>query len=1098
MKRLLTLLVLSMLVSAGIYAQTTVQGTVTDPSGEPLIGVTVAAKGTNIGTITDIDGKYSLVVPQEAAELTFTYTGYETFDVVLSGQTVADVTMNEGVALDEIVVTGYAVTSKRQATGAVSTVAAKELQAIPSGNVEQQLQGRAPGVTVITNGQPGTTSIIRVRGFTSFGGNQPLYVIDGVPSTTIDFLSPDDIESTSVLKDAATASIYGARAANGVIVIQTKRGSRKNEPLRVQYNGLIGITTPGEGQPILSPLQDAQKAREAIIRTTEINNRLNGTNDEPDLSHPQYDLSSPDVRLPDFLKVGTASGVFGSVDLEAERANYNIDPNAGPLYQVIRANPDGTDWYDAITRNALISRHTLGFMGSGEAARFYVSLSAQNQEGILLEQDFARYNFRANSEFDLGDRVRIGNNLQFTYRSARGLIGGGLGSGVARSENAILSAFRMNPIIPVFDEFGGYAGTTAPGFNNARNPVAEREGQANNRNFDTRAFGNLYAEVDVTDWLTLRSSVGGTFLSYQGRSYNRLQYENSENNSSFGYNEFQGYFTDFVITNIARFDYSFDNVHNFTGLVGIEALEVGRGRNSSGNGINPFSTSIDFVSLNTVQNRQVFSNFGYGTRFDSQFGQVNYNYDNKYYVSGTLRRDGVSLLSSDDRYGIFPAISAAWRVTSEDFMKNQNFITDLKIRGGWGEMGNINNVDPNNRFNLFGTSLGASSYDINGTNTSAAEGFFASRVGNPNARWETSVTTNIGFDATFGNGNFELIADLWRKESNGLLVQVPLPQVTGSFASAPSVNIGDMENSGIDLSMIYRNSIGDDFNYEVTLNGGFLKNEIVKFTDDVDFFDRFGTRISGPVVRNQVGNSLASFFGYQVEGLFQETDFTTNADGLLVQADGIPVQDGAAPGRFRFQDNNGRDENGELTGMPDGVINEADRTILGSAVPDFTGGFNLRLEYKGFDLNTYLYASVGNEVYNNSKWFTDFYPTFTGAAVSTRVLDSWTPQNTDTDVPVYENVANFSTSQQSNSYYVEDGSYLRLVNLSIGYNFADDLFNGAMRNARVAIAANNLFTITGYDGLDPAVGGAADVDFGIDVGNYPVTRAYNLSFGVEF
>ena len=290
------------------------------------------------------------------------------------------------------------------------------------------------------------------------------------------------------------------------------------------------------------------------------------------------------------------------------------------------------------------------------------------------------------------------------------------------------------------------------------------------------------------------------------------------------------------------------------------------------------------------------------------------------------------------------------------------------------------------------------------------------------------------------------------------------------------------------MALTYRDKFNSDFGFEVTLNGALLKNEITKFTDEVTFFDGFGTRITGPVVRNQVGRSLATFFGYQVEGIFQTQS----------EVDGAPMQPGAAPGRFRFQDNNSRDEDGELTGVPDGIVDEADRTFLGSAVPDFTGGLNLRLTYSNFDLTTFLYTSIGNEVYNNSKWFTDFYGTFKGASVSTRVLESWRPENPNAEVPIYETASNFSTSQQSSSYYVEDGSYLRMQNLTLGYTFGNDAFGGNFNNIRVAVSANNLFTITGYDGLDPAVGGAADTDFGIDVGNYPVTRSFNFSASLNF
>ena len=1080
MKRLLSLIV-ALCCTAVMYGQTTVTGTITDPDGFPLVGATVLAKGTTVGTVADFDGNYSITVPEDVTELEFSYTGYQTQSVIVGDQVVLDVTMNEGVALDEIVVTGYSVTTKRQTTAAISTVSTEELSAVPSGNVEQQLQGRAPGVTVITNGQPGTTSIIRIRGFGSFGGNQPLYIVDGVPIDNIEFLSPDDIEATSVLKDASSASIYGARAAGGVIVIQTKRGSQSPSPLRVSYDGLVGFTDPGNGQEILTPQQDAEKTFEAL------RNEGLMPGDEG-WGHPQYGNGATPV-LPDFIMVGDEAGVVGDIDLAAQRELYNIDARSGALYQVMRANKEGTDWYDAITRTGILQRHTLGFQGSTDAARYYVGVSAQVQEGILLYNDLERYTFRVNTEFNVGSRVRIGENLQFTYRSARGQFGDGGGAGLADDENSILGAFRMHPLIPVYDEFGGFAGTRAAGFNNPRNPVAEREGVKDNQNFSGAGFGNLYAEFDPIESITLRSSIGGRFLQYNGNFYNRQTYENSENNASFGYGEFQGYFFDWTFTNTARFTQSFDQ-HNFNLLVGVEALSTGNGRTSGASGINPFSRSLDFINLSNVNQPQnaANSNILVPSKFFSIFGSLNYNWNDRYYFTAVLRRDGASRFGANNRYGTFPAFSAAWRVTSEPFMQNQSFFTDLKIRGGWGQMGNSNNVNANNRFFTYNQSQGGSSYPIGGGNNSSEVGFFLNRIGTETASWEASTSTNIGFDATILKGKVDIVADVWRRTTDDLLVGLALPAVNGPNAQAPVVNVGSMLNEGIDAAITYRDKFNNDFGFELTVNGAVLHNEITKFTDDIDFFDGFGTRINGAVVRNEVGRSLSSFFGYQVIGLFQSEDEVANA----------PTQQDAAPGRFRFEDNNGRDEDGELTGQPDGQITEADRTFLGSAVPDFTGGLTLSLNYKGFDLTSYLYTSIGNEIYNNSKWFTDFYGTFRGASVSTRVLDSWTPENRDTDVPIYEAAANFSTSTQSTSYYVEDGSYLRMQNLTLGYTLPSTTFGGAFERIRFAVSANNLFTLTGYDGLDPAVGGSADTDFGIDVGNYPVTRSYNFQLSFDF
>jgi TonB-linked SusC/RagA family outer membrane protein len=1075
------LLVLFLLVgTSALLAQRRVTGTIRDESG-PLPGVNILVKGTTTGTASDENGTFELNVPEGATTLVISATGYSTQEVALGTSDVLDIALEEDqIALSEVVVTGYTVENRRQQTGAVSTVKSRDLTAIPSGNVEQQLQGRVAGVTVITNGQPGTTSQIRVRGFGSFGGNEPLYVVDGVPVGGIDFLAPDDIESTTVLKDAPSASIYGARAAGGVIVITTKKGQRGAKRLNVTYDGLYGVTDPGEAQAILNPSEQAEWTWNAI-RNGAINR-----GDTPDFKHEQYGTGATPI-IPDYINVGGRNGVVGTVNLEQERANYNVTDFSKPIYQVVRANKEGTNWYDAITRWAPLTRHSLGFSGASEGARFYASLGLQDQAGILIHNDFKRYTFRINSEFDLGKRIRIGENLQGTYRQVLGLTGGGGGINAAQEENDILQAFRMPSIIPVYDEFGGYAGTAAKGFSNPRNPVASRDGQRNDRNYNGGAFGNLYLEVEPVDGLTLRSSIGGGYSSYYYRFYGRRQYENSENNSSVSFGEGSGNFLSWVFTNTANLKRKF-GVHGIDVLAGIEALNTGNGRTIDGFGLNPFIEDVNYVTLSNVGNRVVNSNQFAGVNFYSLFGRLNYNFNEKYYLTGVIRRDGSSRFGANNRYGVFPAVSAAWRVTSEEFMRGIDFITDLKIRGGWGEMGNSNNVNPLNQYNLFASSLFASSYPIDGGNGAATEGFFRSRIGNPNAQWETSTTTNIGFDASFFKGKLDFIFDAWRKDTEGLLFVLENPNTVGVDAAAPAQNIASMRNQGIDIQVINRGNIASKLGYELSATAAWLDNEITGVAPTVPFFNSGGTRIGSPV-RNQAGQAISSFFGYQVVGLFRDAAEVASA----------PTQLGAAPGRFRFADLNGKDDAGNVIPGPDGKIDDADRTIIGSPVPTFQGGLNLKLTYGNFDLETYLFASLGNDILNFSRWFTDFYPSFTGAAFGVRVKDSWTPQNTNATTPIFEDVSNFSTNTQINSYYIEDGSFLRLQQISIGYNLPQSFLNNVgFRKLRIWGSVNNLFTATNYTGLDPAVGGAADTNFGIDLGNYPVTRSFVFGLNVGF
>jgi len=1066
----LAVFLLLCLPAISAIGQRTVSGKITDVKRESLPGVNVLLKGTANGAVTDLDGSFSLEVPSSGGALVVSYVGYRTVEIALDAQSVYNITIEEDVStLRELVVTGYTIDSRREATGAVSTVKSKDLSLVPSGNVEQQLAGRVAGVTVITNGAPGTNSQIRVRGFGSFGGNEPLYIVDGVPVGNTEFLNPGDIESTTVLKDAAAASIYGARAANGVIVYTTKKGSKNARKLSVTYDGLYGFTDPGKGQEMLNPQDFATWTAKGYENSGIL------------FDHPQFGKigkggSAP--VIPDYINVGGRSGVVGSVDLNAEKAKYNVDPSRGAVYQVVRANKEGTNWFDEITRTAPITRHSLGFSGGGENSRFYFGLSTQRQAGILNYNEFKRHAFRANSEFNLSKKLRIGQNLQFTYRQtlAPGISGD---LGLADDENEILQAFRMPSIIPVYDEFGGYGGTAAKGFNNPRNPVATLDGGKDNRSHGVGLFGNLYAEYDLIQGLTLRTSLGGQYGSNYNWGYGRLQYENSENNSAFSYSEGGGFGFNWVITNTANYKKKF-GIHGVDVLVGQEAIKTGIGRNISANGINPFSTDPDFVTISTLGSRNP-PNSGLSTpvTFASYFGRVAYNMNDKYILTALVRRDGSSRFGENSRYGVFPAFSAAWRISSEKFMENLTWIEDLKIRGGYGIMGNSNNVAPTNQFSLYGGNIGNSSYDINGTNSSAAEGFYRTRIGNPDAKWETSVTQNIGFDGTFFGGKLDVILDIWNKKTRDLLLAVPIPATNGIEAAVPSVNIAEMLNAGVDIQVITRGNLVGDLKYELNVTAGTLKNEITSLAPGLTYITSINPGYRGlEPIRNQLGQSISSFFGYKVTGLFQSQQEVDNA----------PAQDGKGVGRFRYADING-----------DGKIDVTDRTYLGSPVPKFTGGIGLTLTYKSLDMTIYANGFFGNKIFNASKWFTDFFPSFQGASQSVRIKDSWSPSNPGATIPIFETASNFSTNQQANSFYIENGDYVRLQNLGLGYTLPESLLSKfKITRLRVFASANNLLTITKYQGLDPSVGGNADTQFGIDIGNYPLTQSFNFGVNIGF
>ncbi len=1034
-----------------------------------MIGASVLIKGTATGTITDVDGSYSIAA-KAGDVLQVSYTGFNNMEVTVGNDAVLNITMDEGVQIDEIVVTGYSSQKKKDFSGAVSTVKAAELRAVPSGNVEQQLQGRVSGVTVVTNGQPGTTSMIRVRGFGALGGNEPLYVVDGVPVGSTDFLNPDDIESTTVLKDAASASIYGARAANGVIVYTTKKGRQGSNKVNITYDGVFGLTDPNvAGAPkMLSPQQQADWTHIAFRNNAAANNV------EVKYNHPQYGTSAQ-ATLPDYLHANGQNGVRGSVDLAAIQAAHEASPSTVFL---IKPNLAGTDWYDAITRTGALMRHTLGFQGGGENAKFYVSLGMQDQKGILLENAFKRYSLRVNTEFNLTKKLRFGQTLQFTYRSVLGQQGDAGGQGVADDESQVLSAYRMPTVIPVFDELGNYASTKAAGFNNPRNPVRSLVlNNKDDRNYNAGGFGNLYLEFDPIKNLVLRSSIGGNYFSSFFKNYNYLYLGDSEPEASNTFSEGSSNGFGWVNTNTAAYNFKLGN-HGITALAGAEFLNTGAGRFINGSGLNPFSTDLDYVNLNVVQSPQVNSGLFSGVNFESYFAKVDYNFADKYYLSGTIRRDGASRFGINSRYGTFPAIAAAWRVTGEDFLRANDFITDLKLRAGWGQMGNSNNVDPANQYSLFAASRGNSYYPISGQNSGVDEGYYRSRIGNPDAKWETSTTLNFGFDATLLNGKFEIVADLWRKNTEDLLYTVPLPGVVGVLASAPAVNIASMKNAGLDFLVVNRGKLSSTVNYEVSWTSSFLHNEITALAPGIDFFTGSGYRGISPI-RNAVGQPISSFFGYNVLGYFKDAADVANS----------PEQSGKGIGRFKYEDTNG-----------DGKIDPADRTFIGNPVPKYTGGLTFTVDFKNFSASTYLYTSIGNKIFNMSKWFTDFFGSFEGSGKGIRALESWTPALGDNaKAPIWESASNISTNAGENSWYVEDGSYLRMQYLSLGYTLPKSLVKPlGFSNARVSIAGTNLFTITKYEGLDPGVGGAVDTNFGIDVGNYPVTRGFTLGINVGF
>ena len=1060
-----------------------ITGKVTSSAGEPLPGVTVLLKGTNNGTATDANGNYSLSVPENGGTLVFSFIGYTTQEKTFSGPGTVNVTMaDDARALEEVVVTGYAVQQKKDLTGSVAVVNVEEMTKQPTAQVTSMLQGRAAGVTVVGNGQPGEAPQIRIRGFNTFGNNNPLYVVDGVPTTNINDLNPNDIANLQVLKDAGSASIYGSRAANGVVIITTRKGKDK---IKVQYDGYYGTQRPKTGNVwnLANPTEMAEITRQALTNTAIANGK-----DPAAISHPQYGTAS-NWGLPDYLVAGNSFGIKGETPA-TDPSLYRTNPNytggnteLGTFYRIVEANKEGTDWFHEIFRPAPITSHNVAVSGGGDQGSYYFSANYFNQQGALINTYLKRYTVRSNSQFNVNKNIRVGENIGYSATDNPRITAVG-------GDDPIGYAFRQQPIIPIRDIMGNYAGSFATGLGNSRNPVAAMERRINNKSLGTRLFGNAFAEADIFSDFTLRTSFGGEYYANTDNSFTFPEYENSENNTFNQYtqNASSGY--NWTWTNTLAYHKNFNEVHDLRVLVGTEAFDS-RGINLGGTTQSYFSFDPNYTTLGTGFGGQTNSSSRSAESLFSLIGRVDYNLKDKYLLGAVIRRDGSSKFGASNRYGVFPAVSAGWRISQEEFMKGISWLADLKIRGGYGIMGNQINITAGNIFTTYGGERRNTYYDIAGTNQNIELGFRKTRIGNPDAKWESNINSNIGLDATLFGGVFDVTVDYYRKQIVDLLFNPELPG-TYSTAERPYVNIAEMKNSGIDAAITGHFSATQDLKFDITGTLTTYNNKILKVSNGAQNFDAEGRRFNGSnIIRNMVGESMSSFFGYQIEGFWNnqaEID-AANAQARTAAGDAnVVYQSDVAVGRFRYTDING-----------DGLITANDRTVLGSPNPDFSYGLNVAATYRNFDFNIFLYGTQGNEIWNQVKWWTDFYGNFAGVKSKTALYDSWMPERTNATAPILETGGSFSTSSVPNSYYVENGSYLRARNAQLGYTLPANLLSKyGVGRLRVYLQGANLFTITKYSGLDPELNAATTTAFGIDEGNYPNMRQYLIGVNVTF
>lgn len=1062
----------TMCVAAALAQGASVAGTVTDESGVTMPGVNVLVKGTGTGTATDANGRYQINVPDDAAVLVFTFVGYATTEVAVNGRSVVDVQLVPDVqTLTELVVTGYQVQRKADISGAVAVVDTEELQTLVTSSFAQKLHGRAPGVTVSTSGSPGDATNVRIRGISSFGNNDPLYIIDGIPIQDKGNLNlnPNDIETLQVLKDPSTASIYGSRASNGVIVITTKQG--KPGKTKLTFNGSYSLANSVKGWDDIL-ITDADE----YLDMTE---QFFGNGNQ---ALPNYAVNG----LPKYIYVNpTFTDGTNTVANTVDESTYDRYSNP------IMLTSPGTNWWDEITRTAKIEDYYINLSGGSENAIFSVGAGTLIQEGVLKFNGFKRYNIRANSQYKIGSRLRIGQTLNFARRS--------IVNSPAQSEQGVLSqVYKIAPIIPVYDigtsvDEDGYrdsfGGSKTANTGNAANPYAMLFRGRRNVNITNNLMGSAYAEFDLITGLTFKTDFKFELNSFNGKNFSYRTPENQENQGAQNFSENWGNSSLWTWSNTLAYNKRIADSHNISVLAGYEALR-GEFRNINGSLNNYFTTSPDIWYINSAfgaaDTRQVSSNGG-ENKLLSMFGKVDYSFMDKYYFSATVRRDGSSRFSPENRFAVFPAFAVSWRISGESFMASQSLFSDLKLRASWGKTGN-ENIRNYNYADRWGGTVGSAFYAIDGSNGSATTGYHLTNVGTETlgleTKWEEATTVNVGLDITMLNDRLDIVLDVYERKTEDLLYNAALPGTFGYLApNAPFRNTASMTNKGFDLGITYRGSFASDWQYSVGLNVSRYKNTIDRVDGITDFFypnptqGRIDNRLPTEININQVGYSISSFRGYRVDGIYR-------TEGELDELD----QPGAQVGGLRFKDLNN-----------DGAINDADLDIIGSPHPDFTYGLNIGLSYKNFDFSAFIFGSQGNEIFNYVKLFTHFRQFFSNVS-----RDYYLKNGTGNEPRL--NILDTS-SRQASEYYVEDGSYLRLGQVQLGYNVPlPSSWSNVVSKLKVYVQGQNLFTITDYSGLDPVLSNANigdgrnlnDIWTGFDIGQYPSNKIVTFGISAEF
>ncbi|MDX2286642.1 MAG: TonB-dependent receptor [Bacteroidia bacterium] len=1019
------LLLLFMALSAAASAQTTVSGRVTGESGDPLAGAAVVVKGTSNGVLTDAEGMYRISGVRPADVLAVSYYGYEPFEAAVAGRSAIDFQLVPAAnSLDEVVVVGYGTQRRSDLTGSITSVNAKDFASTPVYSVEQALQGRAAGVQVTqTSGAPGAGLRVQIRGVGTNGDTEPLYVIDGYPLASFsggDFstsplarLNPNDIESIDILKDASAAAIYGARAANGVVIITTKRG--KAGQTRVSYDGYAGF--------------------QQVWRTLD----LLGERDYVEYVIEKYTNNNQAGDIPANLR----------------------DPSSLP--------GNNTDWQDELFRTGFLNNHNVTFSGGTESATFSLGLGYLANSGVMLGTDFERYTVSLNSDFKVGKRIRVGNSLNVAYTDK--LSEANLG-GRRQLEHVI----KQPATIPVFsDDFlGGFGWPLDPDGQDAENPVAAAT-LLTSRSRGLALLGTVYGEVDLFKGLRYRINLGMNMGYNRGFSRNPA-YEGVRRLLRFSFIS-ESYNTSFDPLIEQTLTYARDfGKHSISLLAGLTD-QYGQFHSLSGQAERLPNDVVQSIPLG--QNPAV-SNFTSDANLRSYLGRFTYSYDGKYLLTVNFRRDGSSKIPNpENRYDNFPSASLGWRLDREAFLQNVEAISNLKLRASYGAIGNDKSLGAYNNAVL----NGFANYTFGGV---LSPGTTPSSLVNTDIRWERSVQSNIGLDLGLFRDALILNVDYYIRRTQDWIVSVPVPPSVG-LGPAP-VNAGEIENRGLEVALTYRQYKSDKFSYNISANFATLHNEVISLGEGEPIFG--GNTFSlGSLTRTAVGGPVGAYYGFEMEGIFQSQAEVDAANAL---GDAGPYQaDQTAPGDIRFRDIAGApDENGNPTG-PDGKIDENDRTIIGSPIPDLIYGLTGSLAFGDFDLSLNLQGVHGNQLWNALRtWTEDLSQNFNQGAA---VLDRWTPSNPSTTVPRAINT-DPNNNKRNSSRFVENGSFMRIKNLTVGYSLRS--LTGripSLNNARVYVTANNLLTLTRYTGYDPEVGGDNfTLGRGIDIGTYPQARTFLL------